>query len=252
MGLRIGIKTVGGLFGAALGLWAGIGFALLGAIVGFVVSARLVRVTRRTLRQDRTVQDLFFRLAGFLCKASGAVTRRQVQATQSFLQTLDLSVADQKACIAAFDRGKQGLDLDLVVKRLRRTMPSRVQGMLLGWWLIRLIRSDVQSLHGESLTQRSVAVLGLPKSVVRLKKTPKSPEPLAPQAKPSAPPSAFDILGVPANTRGDALKKAYRRAISQNHPDKVAASGGDAEAIEAAKQNAQRIQQAWERVKHHA
>ena len=60
---------------------------------------------------------------------------------------------------------------------------------------------------------------------------------------------AYEVLGVP-RTAGDAeVKRAYRRQMSQNHPDKLVARGLPGSLLEVAKQKTQSIQAAWERIR---
>jgi DnaJ like chaperone protein len=71
-------------------------------------------------------------------------------------------------------------------------------------------------------------------------------EPVTPQA---ALKEAYEILGV-AETASDAeLKRAYRRLMSQHHPDKLVAKGLPEEMIRLATEKTQEIKQAYELVK---
>jgi DnaJ like chaperone protein len=60
---------------------------------------------------------------------------------------------------------------------------------------------------------------------------------------------AYAILGVSANVSDADAKKAYRKQMSQHHPDKLAAKGLPPEMMNMAKEKAQEIQQAWELIK---
>lgn len=58
--------------------------------------------------------------------------------------------------------------------------------------------------------------------------------------------NAYKVLGVSADSDAKDIKKAYRKLMSQHHPDKLVAKGLPPEMMEDAKQKAQDIQAAYE------
>ena len=58
--------------------------------------------------------------------------------------------------------------------------------------------------------------------------------------------AAYATLGVEAMASDADVTRAYRRQMSQNHPDKLAASGLPPAMMEVAKEKTQRIREAWE------
>ena len=58
--------------------------------------------------------------------------------------------------------------------------------------------------------------------------------------------AAYATLGVAATENDADVTRAYRRQMSQNHPDKLAASGLPPAMMEVAKEKTQRIREAWE------
>jgi len=60
---------------------------------------------------------------------------------------------------------------------------------------------------------------------------------------------ACNVLGVKATDDAATVKRAYRKLMSEHHPDKLVAKGLPPEMMEMAKQKAQEIQKAWELIK---
>ena len=60
---------------------------------------------------------------------------------------------------------------------------------------------------------------------------------------------AYDIIGVKRSADDIEVKKAYRRLMSQHHPDKLVAKGLPDEMMKIATEKTQQIQKAYDRIK---
>jgi DnaJ like chaperone protein len=71
-------------------------------------------------------------------------------------------------------------------------------------------------------------------------------EPPRPRETPLA--EAYATLGLPASATDSDIKRAYRRLISQHHPDKLAAKGLSTERMQQATEQTQKIQKAYDAI----
>ena len=60
---------------------------------------------------------------------------------------------------------------------------------------------------------------------------------------------AYQLLLVDPNASDKEVKRAYRKMMSQHHPDKLAAKGMPDDMLEVAKEKTQEIQSAWEMIR---
>ena len=60
---------------------------------------------------------------------------------------------------------------------------------------------------------------------------------------------AYEVLGVEPSATDAEVKRAYRKLMSQHHPDKLVAKGLPEEMMEVAKQKAQEIQGAYDHIR---
>ena len=61
--------------------------------------------------------------------------------------------------------------------------------------------------------------------------------------------AAFRVLGVQESDDSTVIKRAYRKLMSEHHPDKLVAKGLPPEMMELAKEKAQSIQAAYDLIK---
>ncbi|MCP5072043.1 MAG: molecular chaperone DjiA [Rhodobacteraceae bacterium] len=65
---------------------------------------------------------------------------------------------------------------------------------------------------------------------------------------PDAPPDAYDVLGVTPDTSLEDIRKAWRKKISETHPDRLMARGLPEEAITMATKHMIAVNLAWEEI----
>jgi len=223
---------VGLLFGGFRGL-------IIGALIGWALGY----AARSVLRQGLTgIQSQFlettFAVMGALSKADSVVTRDEIRAAEALFDRLRLSPQQREAAKAAFNRGKApDFDLDGEVDRFARVARGRI--FLLQLFLqveLMAVAADGRVHPAEhAMLVRVARRLGLGERDVAqlealLRAASQGPfehgEARAPGSSPRQKlEDAYAALGVTADATEGEIKRAYRRLVSQNHPDKLAAKG---------------------------
>ncbi len=221
--------------GAIIGLWlGGTSGLLLGAAIGFAIGRLLQAAARqRLLSVQSQFLETTFVVMGAICKADGVVTRDEIRATEDVFVRLGLTAEQKVVARAAFTRGKApDLDLDAEVDRFVQT--ARGGGVLFQLFLqvqLLAVIADGQVHPAERAMLVSVARrLGLGEGdVARLEALLRAAASGAATA--GGPPpqqqldDAYAALGVTTETSESEIKRTYRKLMSENHPDKLAAKG---------------------------
>lgn len=219
------VPLICGLIGFAV---RGFGGMIVGLMVGYGLVLVLPHLIRRgaDLVQAQLVESTFAAM-GALCKADGQVTRNEIQVAETLFRRMGLSAAQRDAAKAAFNRGKApDFDLDSEMVKLLRVCRGR--GALLGMFLqvqLTAVAADGQVHPAEhELLVRMARLLGIPEAhLAQLEAMLRAATGVAPSA--SRLDDAYQALGVSPSASDGEVKRAYRRLMSQNHPDKLAGKG---------------------------
>lgn len=278
------MRWVGKVIGGFLGLAAGGPFgAMLGAALGHGVDQGLKKLQRNAQLPpgDRQrIQSAFFTATfstmGHLSKADGRVSEAEIALAESIMTQLRLSPEMRSAAIKLFRLGKSAdFDLAAVVETFRRE--CRGQRSLIQMFL----EIQIQAAYVDgapTLDQRRVlsqicAGLNVPEilfkqleTLVRLQRN--FAGSAGPQgagsaggtggrtggrrrAAPTRAPNlreAYAVLGVTPKDSDATIKRAYRRLLSQHHPDKLVSKGLPEEMMKMATQKTHEIRRAYEMI----
>jgi DnaJ like chaperone protein len=249
------LVLIGALLGALFGGFTGL---LIGAALGYAAGAVLRKSVVGGLQivQSQMI-DSTFAIMGALCKVDSVVTRDEINAVERIFDMLRLNGDQRRQAKAAFGRGKQpDFDLDAAVDRFARI--SRRRGPLVQLFLqlqVMAVAADgkVDPAEHEMLV-RIARRLGLHEFDVAQLEALLRAGTAGPSARGTPPPrdrltDAYAALGVSPDATPAEIKRAYRKLISQNHPDKLAAKGLPESMRAVAEERSREINAAYDLIK---
>ena len=227
----MGLIVIGAIIGAFVG---GIPGLLIGGLIGYGAGVVLRHTVIGGLRVAQSqLIDSTFAVMGALCKADKVVTRDEIKAVEQVFRMLNLNDEQREQAKAAFKRGKQAdFDLDDAVDQFARI--SRGRGPLLQLFMqlqCMAIAADGRIDPAEhAMLVRIAQRLGLGEADVSqlealLRAGAGGPSAAGREPAPDRLCDAYTALGVTPQTDAAGIKRAYRKLIGQNHPDKLAARG---------------------------
>ncbi|MFP5305249.1 MAG: co-chaperone DjlA [Gammaproteobacteria bacterium] len=219
---------IGAVIGYAIGRWPGL---IVGALLGYF-AGQLLRgslIVGHVGRVQAQFLESTFAVMGAICKADGRVTQEEIRAAEALFERLHLSAQARAAAQAAFNRGKAP-DFDLDAEVARFAQLSRGQRLLHQMFLqIQLTALSADgSVHPaeHDMLVRVARGLGLSAAdVERLEAMLRLGARGAGASPQRRVEEAYRVLGVDASASDAEVKTAYRRLMSQHHPDKLAAKG---------------------------
>lgn len=251
-------KIVGGAFGFMLGGPLG---AVLGAALGHNLDRGYEQLKLAGPQAQQRIQTAFFTatftIMGRVAKADGRVSEDEIAFARAVMQTMQLDEAQREVAIRLFHEGKQaGFPLDESLDQFRKECHRRSTLMrvfleiqlqaayadgtlsdgerdLLVYIFERLGFSEAEFEHLEAVVRGASTFTG--------EAAGKDPRQRLQEA--------YAVLGVAEGAGDDEVKKAYRRLMSQHHPDKLVAKGLPEEMMQLAKEKTQEIQAAYETIR---
>lgn len=247
---------------ALLGWWlASIPGLLLGTILAVWLDRRLGSQGWATVRKrlqphksragqvGATVQVQFM-LLGHLAKLNGRVLPAHIQQARVEMRRLGLDGYPYQAAIAAFNQGK---DMDLAalrrdLQRLFRQDLAAEQLLLSAW---RLVWAEGRASRGQYQVLKQCAswLLVSTERLLQLEQQVK-PKPQSPagsmRVRLSERDKALHLLGLqPPVEDFSRIRQAYRRLLSENHPDRLIGAGASEAQVQQANEKTRALHEAY-------
>lgn len=270
-------KILGFLFGFLIGRAVG---AFIGLLIGNFFDRALCQQFARPFspfytEKNRDTQLLFlettFSVLGFLAKSDGRVSEQEIQTAKSLMDSLRLNKKQRELAQEYFNQGKANtahIDNKLAAFKAacRNNSP-----LLYAFVNIQYTMAQVDGLTDRKITalNRVLTILGLSplnrqyrfyedfdyrtsqrnshdNFEYRRQQHNQQQNPF--QSSWNSLSEAHAILGTKPEDSEETVKKAYRRLISQNHPDKLIAKGASEAAVKQANNKTQAIRKAYEQI----
>ena len=260
-------KLIGGTLGFVLG--GGPLGAMLGVALGHSLDKGLSRVelgdfSSGGANQERIQAAFFsatFTIMGRVAKSDGIVSETELEVARQTMQKMQLNDEQKRAAINLFNQGKQAdFDYIPVIKQFRNECGRRTS-LLRMFMEIQLSTALADNeLHPEEqrlLTEiaeglgfqrkhfeQLLAMMTAQKSYSNFDRSSTTQV-----NEGQAVDQAYNVLGINSKCSDAELKKAYRKLMSQHHPDKLVSRGLPEEMMKIATEKTREIKDAYERIK---
>jgi DnaJ like chaperone protein len=203
------------------------------------------------------VQEAFFRATfqamGHLAKADGRVSEDEIRAARAMMSEFRLGEREVQLAIELFTQGKsRDFPLQPLLRELRRVCRQRPDlcRMFVQIQLQTALWGASLNPAGREVLGRICAALGISayevvqmEALLRMQQASRRPD-VRPTVDRVA--EAYEVLGVSRTASYAEVTKAYRRLMSQNHPDKLVAKGLPESMMKVAEEKTRQIRAAYE------
>lgn len=246
----------GTLIGGALGfMFGGVLGALLGAALGSNFDKGLKLNDSFAPGDQERVQAAFFTacfsVMGHVAKADGRVTQDEIESARQIMARMQLNKAQKDAAIKLFNEGKRaGFPLVDVLEQFRKECHRRrnLMQMFLEIQLATAMADGVLHAEEKLIIHRIADTLGFSSHEIEHLINMATGSRHQRQDTGMTLDDAYAMLDVSRSATDAEVKKAYRRLMSQHHPDKLVSKGLPEEMIKLATEKTQEIRKAYEKI----
>jgi DnaJ like chaperone protein len=239
-------------------------FGIFGAILGWLIGSILDRVRiygpggvnplDKALRQSVFLETVFISM-GKLAKADGRVSEEEIAHVEQFMQKLGMTADHRQQAIQLFKQGTApDFDIEPVYMRFMSVCGhTRDLKQMLLIYLIVMALADgyLHPAERDLLTQIASRLGYTGDEFLQVMDMVLNQSHFAGGQAPAADAleDAYKALGVERDSADAEIKRAYRKLMSQYHPDKLIGQGLPEDMIAVATEQAKEIQLAYDLIK---
>jgi len=254
-------KIIAGLLGLLVG-------GPIGLLIGLYIGHRFDKGLISTLKfgspeNIERIKNSFFEttflLLGYLAKADGRISQQEIDHTETLFSQMGLTGEQRSRAKELFRSGAAAdFNLEQTVSGFLHTCgPQKQLQQTLLLFLISLALADQAIDEAEhAALQRVARLMGF--SAAQLEQLLRMVQAqgqfhagAAGQSSVSSLSNAYEALGVGESATDKEVKRAYRKLMSQNHPDKLIAQGVPEDMIKIATEKSQDISGAYDLIRNH-
>jgi len=255
-------KVLGGAFGFMIGGPLG---AVFGAALGHNFDRGLDETARfhpHSVGDKERVQSAFFAatfsVMGYIAKADGRVSEVEIQLANQVMSQMMLDEGQRKVAMNLFNEGKQSrFDIDGVLDQFKTECHRRFHlvQIFLEIQIATLLADGVIHDKEREIIYYIGDHLSVPRELINQLigmvqgQQYYSRDSTQKHTTQNDLSNAYAVLGIKSSASDDEVKKAYRRLMSQHHPDKLVSKGLPEEMIKIATEKTQEIRKAYEKIK---
>ncbi|MFL0797661.1 MAG: co-chaperone DjlA [Cellvibrionaceae bacterium] len=251
-------KLLGGLIGFAT-------FNIFGAIIGVIIGNMFDKGLSGTFqvfspdglaRRQKVFFETTFTLMGMIAKSDGRISEEEIAHTENYMTQLGLTPEHRREAISLFKTGANA-DLESLLKEFNEVcIQANVKQMLLVHLVGISLADGVFDPAEENLLRQIAQSLGFDgRSFEHLVQMIRNQSHFHQQGGSYNASSkddlqaAYEALGVTETATDAEIKKAYRKLMSQYHPDKLMGQGVPEDMIKVATERSQEVQTAYDLIK---
>lgn len=246
-------KLIGGIIGLMRGGLTGLVF---GMFIGHMVDRFLAGLGGAKRIRDSFFSALFSTL-GHISKSDGRVTKAEIAAAEQLMHRLQLTETERQHAIRFFQQGKgQDFNLEATLKEFARNSMLRheLRIMFVELLLEAAVADGTLAASEQAILVRACTVLHIPANVfsamLRARQAGGSAQGNYRQVPTGESlQQSYAALGLKADASAQEIKRAYRKLVSQYHPDKLVSQGLPEEMMEMSKKRVREINAAYDKIK---